>query len=986
MTDNNQQSSTNNSLLTIHVDGVAYKVDPTDNLLAGVLSNKLNLPYFCWHPSMGSVGACRQCAVTVFSDESQSNGRLAMACMTPVTDGMHIGLGDDYSSAFREQVIAAMMTNHPHDCPVCAEGGECHLQDMTVMTGHSVREYKGDKRTFVNQDLGPNVGHEMNRCITCYRCVRFYKDYAGGTDFGVYGSRNQVCFGRQQDGVLESEFAGNLIEVCPTGVFTDKAFSAHYSRKWDLQSAPSICKGCSVGCNLSVGERYGSVRRVVNRYNDNINGYFLCDRGRFGFSYVNASDRINHTQGIKFTDNSPTEQVTAKDVHISLAKYKAEQFIAIGSPRASLETNTTLKHLFSAKHFCAGLTQAQMHMLKINQRLNRQAKIANIKQIEQADLVIVLGEDVTQTAPRIALAIRQSVRNASLLIADRLRIPRWQDEAVRTAAGKVLSPLFISAINASKLDDVATAVNYSNSDDIAQIIAAISTKLTNENAQLNSLSTEQQSFVEQIVAALATAQNPLIVSGHSLDNPEILAQCLQLNSQHKNKFSFAIMSEHANSMGLANLIDDDTLSLEQVIEQVSLTNQSEKPNQNGQASSLCIVENELSNLTSVQQHQLLSSATTILAIDHNETIVTKHADVILPAATFSESQGLLVNYQGLVQCFYPAFAPKLPILASWRYVQMIDGVLGKGELKDVTTDSTQNLNSGINQCWSVLNRIEEHFPNTEAFIAEQFLLKTARQSHRASGRTAMMANQTVHEAKATIDGNSNYNFSMEGGNVNSTSAMPFTWAPGWNSNQSISKYQQQVGGPLINAAPIVNIFDPNADDEPIASTFATEPDSLDGQSLDTRADNINENALTIYPAKHIFGNDYLGLKGSEFKLTAPIPYIQVTTLTAQKYNITDCQYIDINIDGRAFICELIITAQHAEHSATLYLNEQASEMFELSDVSIKPASSMQIDAFKHKLRDDLATIETQQQQQLAAIKQNDQFIPIRLMAGGLDDG
>lgn len=965
MTDNNQASAANNSLITIHVDGVAYQVDPIDNLLAGVLSNKLNLPYFCWHPSMGSVGACRQCAVTVFSDESRSNGRLAMACMTPVTDGMHIGLGDDYSSAFREQVIAAMMTNHPHDCPVCAEGGECHLQDMTVMTGHSVREYKGDKRTFVNQDLGPNVGHEMNRCITCYRCVRFYKDYAGGTDFGVYGSRNKVCFGRQQDGVLESEFAGNLIEVCPTGVFTDKAFSAHYSRKWDLQSAPSICKGCSVGCNLSVGERYGSVRRVVNRYNDTINGYFLCDRGRFGFSYVNASDRITNTHGIKLGVNSSTTHASVKDIHISLAKYKAEKFIAIGSPRASLETNTALKHLFSSKHFCAGLTQAQMQMLKINQQLNAQAKIANVKQIEQADLVIVFGEDVTQTAPRIALAIRQAVRNASLVIADRLRIPRWQDEAVRTAAGKALSPLFISAINASKLDDVATAVNYSNSNDIALIINAISTKLGHENTQLNSLNDEQLSFVEQVVAALATAKNPLIVSGHSLADAEILTQCLQLNSQHKDKFSFAMMSEHANSMGLASLIDDDTLSLEQVLEQVSAAKQS------GQASSVCIVENELSNLSNEQQQQLLNSATSILAIDHNDTIVTQHADVVFPAATFSESQGLLVNYQGLVQCFYPAFAAKLPILASWRYVQMIDGVLGKGNL-------AANINTDINQCRAVLNRLETSFPNTDAFIAEQFLLKTARQSHRASGRTAMMANQTVHEAKATMDNNSNYNFSMEGGNVNNTSIMPFTWAPGWNSNQSISKYQQQVGGPLINTAPIVNIFDPNADDEP---TLKQEP-----VSAKSELENNAENTLTIYPAKHIFGNDFLGLKGCEFKLIAPIPYLQVTSLTAQQYNLVDCQYIEINVEGRAFICELVITTQHAEHSATLYLNEQASEIIATDNISIKVASSQQIAAFKHKLQHDLAAIETQQQQQLAAVKQNDQFIPIRLMAGGLDDG
>ena len=114
------------------------------------------------------------------------------------------------------------MLNHPHDCPVCAEGGECHLQDMTVMVGHRDRHYRGRKNTHRNQYLGPLINHEMNRCITCYRCTRYYRDYAGGTDLAAMASHDHVYFGRHQEGVLQSEFAGNLVEVCPTGVFTDK--------------------------------------------------------------------------------------------------------------------------------------------------------------------------------------------------------------------------------------------------------------------------------------------------------------------------------------------------------------------------------------------------------------------------------------------------------------------------------------------------------------------------------------------------------------------------------------------------------------------------------------------------------------------------------------------------------------------------------------------------------------------------------------------
>ena len=133
------------------------------------------------------------------------------------------------------------------------------------MTGHNQRRYRFTKRTHENQDLGPFISHEMNRCIACYRCVRYYNDYADGTDLGVFGANDNLYFGRIEDGILENEFSGNLTEVCPTGVFTDKTHSERYNRKWDMQFAPSICHGCASGCNISPGERYGELRRIENR-------------------------------------------------------------------------------------------------------------------------------------------------------------------------------------------------------------------------------------------------------------------------------------------------------------------------------------------------------------------------------------------------------------------------------------------------------------------------------------------------------------------------------------------------------------------------------------------------------------------------------------------------------------------------------------------------------------------------------------------------
>jgi NADH-quinone oxidoreductase subunit G len=276
----------------IDIDGQSYEVADGQNLLHTCLTLGFDLPYFCWHPAMGSVGACRQCAVKEFHGPKDTQGQIVMSCMTAALDGARVSIEDPEARAFRASVIEWLMTNHPHDCPVCEEGSECHLQDMTLMTGHVYRRYRFKKRTFHNQYLGPFLTHEMNRCIACYRCVRFYRDYAGGRDFNVFAIHRNVYFGRYEDGVLENEFSGNLAEVCPTGVFDDKTLSAAYNRKWDLRAAPSICVHCGLGCNTTANERAGKLRRILNRYNSTVNGYFLCDRGRFGYGFVNSDRRV----------------------------------------------------------------------------------------------------------------------------------------------------------------------------------------------------------------------------------------------------------------------------------------------------------------------------------------------------------------------------------------------------------------------------------------------------------------------------------------------------------------------------------------------------------------------------------------------------------------------------------------------------------------------------------------------------------------------
>ena len=442
----------------IHIDGQDVEVDGADNLLQACLSLGIDIPYFCYHPALGSVGSCRQCAVKQYNnkeDYEAGRGRLVMSCMVNPTPDMWISVTDAEVKNFRKSLVEFLMTNHPHDCPTCEEGGHCHLQDMTYMSGHNHRKYRFTKRTHQNQDLGPFINHEMNRCIACYRCVRYYKDYAGGEDLGVYASASRVYFGRDKDGQFESEFSGNLTEVCPTGVFTDKTHSERYNRKWDMQYAPSICHGCSAGCNISAGERYGELRRIENRFNGEVNAYFLCDRGRFGYGYVNRADRpILSVERINGTQTNLSIDHTIDAIKNRLQGKKA---IGIGSPVASLESNYALKRLVGAENFSIGITNQEKTVVQkcIDVLTTENIHNPSMREIEDYDAVLILGEDITQTSPRIALAVRQAAKNRAKQMADALKTPDFLAEPVARIGQKDYSPIFIVDVKDTRLDDIA---------------------------------------------------------------------------------------------------------------------------------------------------------------------------------------------------------------------------------------------------------------------------------------------------------------------------------------------------------------------------------------------------------------------------------------------------------------------------------------------------------------------------------------------------
>ncbi|MGP5011558.1 NADH-quinone oxidoreductase subunit NuoG [Psychrobacter glacincola] len=542
-------------MAVIHIDGTTVEVDSADNLLQACLSLGIDVPYFCYHPALGSVGSCRQCAVKQFQnkeDMEAGRGRLVMSCMVAPGDDMYISVTDDEAKAFRKSMVELLMTNHPHDCPTCEEGGHCHLQDMTYMSGHSRRRYRFTKRTHHNQELGPFIAHEMNRCIACYRCVRFYKDYAGGEDLGVYGSNNRVYFGRDKDGQFESEFSGNLTEVCPTGVFTDKTHSERYNRKWDMQYAPSICHGCSAGCNISPGERYGELRRIENRYNGEVNRYFLCDRGRFGYGYVNRDDRP--TQALERINDKHVKINIDYALDETIKRIKDKKVIGIGSPRASLETNFALKNLVGFDKFSTGLNHQQQALVNKCIEVLSTDGIYNpsMTDIESYDAVLVLGEDITQTSSRVALSVRQAAKNEGLKMAAALQTQPWLAEPVKRIAQDALSPVYVIDVVQTKLEDISKVSVVATPEDITKLGFKVADEIVNfandladitdpqtaeQNADASADTDGMQALAKQIAYDLIQADKPLVISGSSLSSTTLIEAAAQITQALTQKRS-----------------------------------------------------------------------------------------------------------------------------------------------------------------------------------------------------------------------------------------------------------------------------------------------------------------------------------------------------------------------------------------------------------------------------------------------------------------
>ncbi|MBZ9509496.1 NADH-quinone oxidoreductase subunit NuoG, partial [Escherichia coli] len=761
--------------------------------------------------------------------------------------------------------------------PVCEEGGNCHLQDMTVMTGHSFRRYRFTKRTHRNQDLGPFISHEMNRCIACYRCVRYYKDYADGTDLGVYGAHDNVYFGRPEDGTLESEFSGNLVEICPTGVFTDKTHSERYNRKWDMQFAPSICQQCSIGCNISPGERYGELRRIENRYNGTVNHYFLCDRGRFGYGYVNLKDRPRQPvqrRGDDFiTLNAEQAMQGAADI-----LRQSKKVIGIGSPRASVESNFALRELVGEENFYTGIAHGEQERLQLALKVLREGGIYTpaLREIESYDAVLVLGEDVTQTGARVALAVRQAVKGKAREMAAAQKVADWQIAAILNIGQRAKHPLFVTNVDDTRLDDIAAWTYRAPVEDQARLGFAIAHALDNSAPAVDGIEPELQSKIDVIVQALAGAKKPLIISGTNAGSLEVIQAAANVAKALKGRgadVGITMIARSVNSMGLGIMGGG---SLEEALTEL----------ETGRADAVVVLENDLHrHASAIRVNAALAKAPLVMVVDHQRTAIMENAHLVLSAASFAESDGTVINNEGRAQRFFQVYDPayydsKTVMLESWRWLHSLHSTLLSREVDWTQLD---HVIDAVVAKIPELAGIKDAAPDATFRIRGQ---KLAREPHRYSGRTAMRANISVHEPRQPQDIDTMFTFSMEGNNQPTAhrSQVPFAWAPGWNSPQAWNKFQDEVGGKLRFGDPGVRLFETS---ENGLDYFTSVPARFQPQDGKWR----------IAPYYHLFGSDELSQRAPVFQSRMPQPYIKLNPADAAKLGVNAGTRVSFSYDG-----------------------------------------------------------------------------------------
>jgi NADH-quinone oxidoreductase subunit G len=630
----------------LKIDGYEIEVPKGTKVIEAAERLGIFIPRFCYHPALGAVGACRVCAVKFLDGPVKG---VQMSCMTEARDGMVVSTTDEEAVDFRKHVIEWLMMNHPHDCPVCDEGGHCLLQDLTVAGGHGIRRYLGNKRTYRDQYLGPFVQHEMNRCIHCYRCRRFYQEFSGYRDLGAMQIAYRTYFGRFSDGPLESPFSGNLIDICPTGVYTDKP-SRFKGRRWDFERSPSLCLHCSLGCSTVTSARYRMVVRQEARLHKGVNGFFICDRGRYGFSYEGISERPRMPKIGRREATWEDAWKAASDTLARISRANGPASIAcLGSGRSSLENLGMLKCLARLQGWrepCYFETSATARRVKRAVARLEERNAVSLREVQGADFILAVGADPLNEAPMLALAMRQAFRKKAGM------------------AAAVLDPRPVSLplefyhlpLSPGSLDPVLAAlIKRSVGPSAAEGLGPGAGKF------YQSLPSEypggpSQDLLSKIERGIKESKRPVVLCGTDIvaeSTIELAADYALLLKAEKDWAGLFYLMPGANTFGGA-LLSSSGDSLEGILADA----EKEK------IKALVVVENDpfWSFPDQERLKRALGKLEFLLVLDYLPSRIGEQAHIFLPTAPLFETRASFINQEGRVQFAEPVHAGGIPIL------------------------------------------------------------------------------------------------------------------------------------------------------------------------------------------------------------------------------------------------------------------------------------------------------------------------------------
>ncbi|QWD85925.1 NADH-quinone oxidoreductase subunit G [Polynucleobacter asymbioticus] len=626
-------------MVEIELDGKAVEV-PQGSMVMHA-ANKLGtyIPHFCYHKKLSIAANCRMCLVEV-----EKAPKPLPACATPVTQGMKVFTHSAKAVEAQRSVMEFLLINHPLDCPICDQGGECQLQDLAVGYGKSNSRYEEDKRVVFHKNVGPLISmQEMTRCIHCTRCVRFGQEVAGVMELGMVnrGEHSEITTFAGQ--TIDSELSGNMIDICPVGALTSKPFR-YAARTWELGRKRSVSPHDSLGANTTIQTKANKVMRVVALENDAINECWISDRDRFAYEGLNSADRVTTPmvkQGGQWleTDWQSAMDYVAHSLKTISAESGPEAVAALAHPISSTE------ELYLLQKMIRGLGSKQVET-RLRQTDVKGAASAPwlgmpISKVSELDRVLVIGSFLRKEQPLIATRLRTGAKRGLQVS----RIDAGGDDWLIPNTGIAATPS--AWLNA--LSEVALAVAKSKS----------------ATAPAGTPNLQVSATAQKIADSLLSGASASVLLGSAaIAHPQasdlhVLAQFIA----EQTGATLGFLPVGGNAVG-ASLVNANGVGVESVL------------SGDRRAVILMNIEPDSDLPNPAQARAALAKANTVIALSaYKSADLLEVADVILPIATFTETVSTFVNSEGRAQTIQPAVKPLGDSRPAWKVLRVLGGLL-----------------------------------------------------------------------------------------------------------------------------------------------------------------------------------------------------------------------------------------------------------------------------------------------------------------------